>query len=336
MLQAFSSSRMLVPTYWAEARRQHRAKGRQVTVRRFGWSDLSQPDAQVVAELRAADALERILAGAALPRRDPKVPYNGAAGVPIREEIIARGDDGAILTRNLYGALCLNTPNVLFADVDFELQVPGRWILGALATMALVAVALPLAAGLHGGYVLLGLLLAALGAYPAARGTRALLAGLQGGPARQARRRIDRYVARNPAVALRIYRTPAGYRVLATHRPYDPLEPETTSLFQALGVDPVYARMCRNQACFRARVTPKPWRIGIERHLRPRPGVWPINPDRLPERRAWVAAYEIQARGFAACRHEASVGAGVVHPAVLATLRWHDELSRAGEPLPIA
>lgn len=28
---------MIVPEYWAEARQQVRHKGRQVTVRRFGW-----------------------------------------------------------------------------------------------------------------------------------------------------------------------------------------------------------------------------------------------------------------------------------------------------------
>ena len=36
---------MIVPQFWAEARLQHRAHRKQVTVRRFGWSDLSQEDA---------------------------------------------------------------------------------------------------------------------------------------------------------------------------------------------------------------------------------------------------------------------------------------------------
>ena len=54
----------------------------------------------------------------------------------------------------------------------------------------------------------------------------------------------------------------------------------------------MYRLMCQKQACFRARVSPKPWRIGIDQRLKPRPGVWPIDPARLPERRAWVAAYD--------------------------------------------
>src|SRR6185503_20645092 len=34
--------RMIVPQYWAEARRRHRDIKRQITVRRFGWSDVSE------------------------------------------------------------------------------------------------------------------------------------------------------------------------------------------------------------------------------------------------------------------------------------------------------
>jgi hypothetical protein len=75
---------MIVPQYWAEGRVQHRTEQRQVTVRRFGWSDASQAEAHT------------------------------HAGVPIREEILSR-HGSAILTRNLYGAQCLNTPDVLFA-----------------------------------------------------------------------------------------------------------------------------------------------------------------------------------------------------------------------------
>ena len=44
---------MLIPQYWAEARVQHRSpnRGTQVTLRRFGWSELSQADAQQMADL---------------------------------------------------------------------------------------------------------------------------------------------------------------------------------------------------------------------------------------------------------------------------------------------
>ena len=42
-------------------------------------------EVQTMAEARASDALARLLAGQELRRSEPKVPYNGAHGVPIRE-----------------------------------------------------------------------------------------------------------------------------------------------------------------------------------------------------------------------------------------------------------
>ena len=104
---------MIVPAYWAEARLQARFRGRPVVVRRFGWSDLSQEAAQAHADARAEEALARVLAGESLPSHDRKLPYNGAHGLPIREEVLQREGE-AVLTRNSYGARCLNTPDVLW------------------------------------------------------------------------------------------------------------------------------------------------------------------------------------------------------------------------------
>lgn len=113
---------MIVPDFWAEARRQHKSPGKQITVRRFGWSNVSEADALAIAEERAETALGRILSGENLQKREPKVPYNGAAGIPIREEVLERHGE-QVITRNSYGAHCLNSPDALFADIDLR---PGR------------------------------------------------------------------------------------------------------------------------------------------------------------------------------------------------------------------
>src|SRR3954471_3589110 len=130
---------MLIPKFWAEGRVQARTAQKQVTVRRFGWSDESQAAAQAIADARAREALARILSGETLPRRELKRAYNGSEGVPIREEIVASYGD-TVLTRNSYGAVCLNTPSVLFADIDFSEQPTGeilKPILIVLLTSAL-------------------------------------------------------------------------------------------------------------------------------------------------------------------------------------------------------
>ncbi len=137
---------MIVPDHWAEARRQHREPGRQVTVRRFGWSATSAEAAQAMADQRAEEALRRLLAGEKLARREPKVPYNGAAGVPIREEVLARHGE-EVVTRNAYGARCLNSPAALFADVDFAPAVGIKAVLATFAVLMAGAVAVvPVAA----------------------------------------------------------------------------------------------------------------------------------------------------------------------------------------------
>lgn len=127
---------MLVPQFWAQGRIQHRESGRQITIRRFGWSDASQFDAQALADARAAEAMQRWLSGGSVAQREPKVPYNGAQGVPIREEIVSRHGE-TIVTRNSNGARCLNSPNTLFVDIDYEVIAP--FLLGCL-TFAVLAV----------------------------------------------------------------------------------------------------------------------------------------------------------------------------------------------------
>lgn len=53
-------------------------------------SAISPADAQANADARVKEALDRLLSGENLRRRDPKIPYIGAEGVPIREEIVER------------------------------------------------------------------------------------------------------------------------------------------------------------------------------------------------------------------------------------------------------
>lgn len=325
---------MIIPQYWAEARAQRRSRGRQMTVRRFGWSDVSQAEAQAHAERRAQEALQRRWDGERLPRHEPRVPYNGAEGVPIREEVVARHDQ-VVISRNAYGARCLNTPDVLFADVDFVEQAPVRLIFVCMA--GLVALALLVGWRLDSNWLLVVLMLCALfGANSVAGWLYRLRLRVNGGAEGLARKRVLRFLAAHPDWGLRLYRTPAGLRVLATHRTFAPDDPAVARCFAALGADPHYVRMCLRQQCFRARLSAKPWRIGIARHLRPRPGVWPVAPEHLEERRRWVERYEARACAFAACRFLEALGSGVVAPAVAEVQRLHDELSGAQSQLPLA
>jgi hypothetical protein len=335
---------MIVPHYWAEGRVQQRHLGKQITVRRFGWSDVGELDAQTMADERAQQAMQRIVSGEKLERHEPKTPYNGAEGVPIREEIISEHGD-AVITRNAYGARCLNTPNVFFADIDFEPpRLPSgytgpifctlwlgtmavAWALGLLT--ALMAVALFFAVG-----VLAVFIASAISKRKQAAAAAAPLP--HNSPEAAAKARVQAFLDTHPHWGFRLYRTPAGLRLIATHQTMLPQDPEVALAFAALGTDPIYTAMCLRQQCFRARLTAKPWRIGVHDHMRPRPGVWPVAPQRLAERAAWVQAYEAAAASFAACRYVETLGQPTVHFEVAAVQALHDAQCQADSGLEIA
>ena len=121
---------MLVPQYWAEAKEKKIIDGRQVTIKRFGWSDENNQSAQKHAQECVSEAFYLRQSVEKIRRTEPKVPYNGAEGVPIREEIVSRHRD-SVITRNSYCALCINTPDVLFANIDTNKEPIGMLYLAA-------------------------------------------------------------------------------------------------------------------------------------------------------------------------------------------------------------
>lgn len=144
-------------------------------------------------------------------------------------------------------------------------------------------------------------------------------------------------MARHPDWHLRLYRTPAGLRVLAMHDTFPPHDEAVRGLFTALGADPLYAVMCKVQHCFRARLTAKPWRIGMGRRIRPPVAAWSREQAHLPERLAWIADYERKAAGFAACQYLRSLGDTTrVDSKARRVQELHDAMTRAATTLPLA
>ena len=326
---------MIVPEHWAEAREQARHKGRTITVRRYGWSDDSVEAAQAHAQSRAREALDAILRGEKLPRRELRGNY-GIAGVPIREQVVARLGE-VVITRNSYGALCLNTPDVLFVDVDLDVRPTGLVL--PLPTLLVVAIC-AFVAGLLAWHWVAGVGLAMVGVYALnawqMRRKRAAF-DQHGGAEGRSMARIEEFSKAHPDWHLRLYGTPAGLRLLAMHRSFDPHEETVARMFAALHADHLYSVMCKVQHCFRARLTAKPWRVGITRRIRPPVAAWSAEQANLPERLAWIADYEARAKGHAACRYLRSLGDTTrVDPKAEQVRALHDELSGAASGLPLA
>jgi hypothetical protein len=247
---------MRIPTFWARASRD----GFEAP----GWSFTSVAEAKQVAEERLT-MLINVLRGTSVA--EGRYLYGDR---PVREPVIETIGDSArpdaLITRNGYGALCLNTEDVAFIDVD-------------------------------GGDL----------------------------------DRIRRAHRGQPSWSLRVYATAAGFRVVATHARLSPDGPDAAALFDALGADPLYRKLCGTQHSFRARLTPKPWRIG-QRRL---PVTFPWR-DAAAERTAtdWVREYDRTRAGYSVCTLVEELGAPGTDPTITGVLALHDQWTLAdGKPL---
>lgn len=132
--------------------------------------------------------------------------------------------------------------------------------------------------------------------------------------------RVRALCAANDNLSVRLYRTAAGFRLLLAG---DYLALDSASLlalFRSLDVDPLYSKLCEKQGCYRARLTPKPSRVGVKRA--PRCMDSATAADVLA---AWVPAYESACKPYAVCRLVELFGRPISHPA----LTLHDLLTGA-------
>ncbi|WP_106505894.1 hypothetical protein [Brachybacterium timonense] len=292
------------PTHWAYERTSLPAQGpggRAADLTAWGWSQDDPAQARTRAQERLTRLVQRWRSGEI---RASEAYY---PDMPVREQVLdqVRAADGTLLaevTRNRYGARCLVTDAVFIADVDLPDEPSAQ-----------------------------------RGASP----KRSFMDRLLGRPAPQpepaaapatdpaeaaAIERVLTAVAPHPQWDVRIYRTRAGLRVVICGSDLQPREDATSELFTAMAVDPLYARLCRNQGTYRARLTAKPWRLrGVET---PRIS-WPAASDQEQQRvQRWVTTYEGVAAGTQVCalrEHRP----GQVSEAEQLVLDLHDRVSAA-------
>ena len=111
---------MYFPKFWARAEQEGQISWR--------WSDSSAAQAQTLAQEAAQQMADRIRHGD-IPQR-----HHGYPGRPFREQVLreirrANSDLAAVITRNSYGRLVLNTARVMFLDVDLAEPKPSGGLL---------------------------------------------------------------------------------------------------------------------------------------------------------------------------------------------------------------
>lgn len=134
-------------------------------------------------------------------------------------------------------------------------------------------------------------------------------------------------------VSLRLYETRNGLRGIVTSSLFDPTDDLAQDLMRFLGADPLYTRLCRIQATFRARLTPKFWRIGINTRPATKP---PATPEEHAALRAWLEVYAARSANFATARFIAQLGSRATDAVLLETLRLHDARCNVDSRLELA
>ena len=285
---------MLVPPFWSRHTYTHRTpEGDECTRSALGWSEVSKADADKMAAERA-----RRFATAAIQDHSADAYYSSVAiREPLPQSITSpNGRTIALVTRNRYGCRVLNTDCVLFADIDLT----------------------PTSAAHPGGLV-----------------SRIFSWFWPGGrpvsisPAQEAQvlERLSHW-HQQTGIAARVYRTFAGLRLMVVDREFNPTDPATTDILKTLNTDPLYVQLTRRQECFRARLTPKPWRIKVKTPWY-RSAI--DNPEYLPELSKWAIPYEQKATNFAVCRLTLSLGTPAPDPTIQAIIQLHDSYRLNGD-----
>ncbi|MBK8025367.1 MAG: hypothetical protein IPK19_29245 [Chloroflexi bacterium] len=285
---------MNIPKYWAKSgSRPVRVWGRTIDLAVWEWSNTSMAEAQRKAEAHLNETAQRLEAGKGIP----DYPYGERV---LREEIVqtisnAEGAEVGIITRNAYGALIMNAAGAMFIDIDFpevHTSLSPRSLFNRL-----------------------------LGIKPS-----------RPDPEPEAVARVLDWAQQHPDLGLRIYRTCAGLRCLVTSQVFDPNSADTHAILTALHSDPLYVRLCRQQSSFRARLTPKPWRIGAGL-----PGRYPrISSEDEDDHRLWLRTYEQAGLEVSVCRLVTSTGPQTVHPDIAPILTLHDQLTRLDQRTTLA
>ena len=288
---------MKIPAYWAKGVAEDTdRKGQRASLSCWRSSDRSQEDAQQSALAAAKEKLRNFINGS----RPDRYFYGET---PLREETVekitgAEGQVVAVVTRNAHGCLILNTAQVMFIDLDFPPVSLGESIGHFFAKMFNKSAPSPVS-----------------------RRVSAVTG------------RLERFLGDHPRWGLRLYRTCAGLCALVTHELFDPVADATLAVLQAVGADPLYVRLCKAQQCFRARLTPKPWRCGVTA----RPVRWPAeNPEQQTRYDKWQAECAARQMPYATCRLLGTLGDGGVHPEVARIIEVHDKSSRCQEALELA
>lgn len=249
-------------------------------------SNISEEDAKNQIPLKA-DILTKKING-------DNLDMLGDYEVEIREEIVKELDKSNIVTRNRYGALVLNSENIMFVDVDCPPVGFFRHLIN-------------------------------------------LYRGRKSDPKGEALFNIRKLCFENRFrnMHIRVYETFSGLRLLIANTDLEAASEQSAALMEEFNVDPLYSRLCSKQNCYRARLTPKSWRMKMQR-IR---NVWPpeeLSDEKRQKMEKWNEKYKEKSASYAVCRFIERIGKVDVASDIVSLIEYHDKLTGADSNLPLA
>ncbi len=320
---------MHIPRYWKQVKRTisiEPGKYRhwypdsdmpvELEILAWGYSD----DSPEMAERQADERMRDIAEAYKRPERDEGFYYpNGV----IREDVLERIEDGedtkAVITRNRYGAEVLNTSGLMFVDIDVDLSdiEPPSFFQKLFGQAEKIQ----------------------------KRNDEITKERFD-----QALNKVYDYMRNDRDNGFFLYKTHSGLRLIAASSEFAPDSEETMRILDGLGSDPLFQRLCKSQKCFRARLTPKFWRMNRDDFdaLTPSPTFgfrktqdisvrWTSDDnDNLRYYDEWIRNYTRLSRNYATCQFLESVGITKVAPELKKIINLHDSRTGAYTRLPLA
>jgi hypothetical protein len=301
---------MLIPKYWKHITKtvdgidmsnckRHWSKGNKAYISSWGYSNESEIDALSKAHERLAETVEALK-----NPQDEGFYYPHSVIKEDIEQVIDVQNGEAIISRNRYGALVLNTDKLMFIDIDIPVMIKGEPnFLQKLFGKKYVW------------------------KDSSSRDKQLFIENKID--------EINQFTDANPEVGFKVYRTFAGLRVIATHKIYSVDSDETHQIFDALGADPLYQKLCRLQGCFRARLTPKRWRMN-EADVKNKPKLtfrvtrnmleeWTRSDDvRLAQYEQWTEVYDKATNKYASCHFIQQYGCTDIADELSDLIELHD------------
>jgi hypothetical protein len=123
--------------------------------------------------------------------------------------------------------------------------------------------------------------------------------------------------------AFRVYQTAAGWRLILCDSAIAAVDNSSLEIMRQFPVDPQYLKLCERQKTCRARLTPKSWRVGLDRPRYRYPYESPRVESAMAE---WSANYLKAIDGHRTCRLLEG-GDLKIAPELVSMIELHDQLS---------